>query len=128
MAYGFGSLWVLGDELERLSPDTMRLLGTIDLAGGSGRVVTGLGSVWVADDENGAVVRVDPRQEAVLRTYDVGGRPFGLAVGAGALWAASDDGSVARIDPRSDTVESITIGGAPRNVGFAPGGIWVSVD
>ncbi len=128
MAYGFGSLWVLGGDLERLSPDTMRLLATIDLAGGSARVVTGLGSVWVADDENGAVVRVDPRQKAVLRTYDVGGRPFGLAVGAGAVWAASDDGSVARIDPLSDAVESITIGGTPRNVGFTPGGVWVSVD
>jgi streptogramin lyase len=128
MAYGFGSLWLLGDELERLSPATMRRIGTVELPRGFVRIVTGLGSVWVADNESGAVLRIDPRQEAVFRTYDVGGRPLGLAVGAGAVWAPSDTGIVARIDPRTDEVESIAIGGAPRNVAFAPGGVWISVD
>jgi DNA-binding beta-propeller fold protein YncE len=128
MAYGFGSLWVLGEHLERLSPRTMRRVATIDLAGGFGDIATGLGSVWVTNDESGAVVRIDPQQEAVLRTYDVGGQPFGVAVGAGAVWVASDTGAVARIDPLTDDVGTIAIGGAPRNVAFAPGGVWISVD
>src|SRR6266545_2245106 len=127
LAAGPDAIWAASTlAISRIDLATSRLSPTRSSIWGP--MAYGFGSVWVADDENGAVVRVDPRQEAVLRTYDVGGRPFGLAVGAGALWAASDDGSVARIDPRSDTVESITIGGAPRNVGFAPGGIWVSVD
>jgi DNA-binding beta-propeller fold protein YncE len=128
MAYGFGSLWVLGEHVERLSPRTMRRVATIDLAGGSGSITTGLGSVWVTNDESGAVVRIDPQQEAVLRTYDVGGQPFGVAVGAGAVWVASDTGGLARIDPVTDDVGTIAIGGAPRNVAFAPGGVWISVD
>lgn len=128
MAYGFGSLWVLGEELERLSPTTMRRIATVDLAGGLGGIATGVGSVWVTNDESGAVVRIDPQQEAVLRTYDVSGQPFGVAVGAGAVWVASDTGAVARIDPLTHEVETVAVGGAPRNVAFAPGGVWISVD
>jgi DNA-binding beta-propeller fold protein YncE len=128
MAYGFGSLWVLGEDVERLSPTTMRRIATVDLAGDLGGIATGLGSVWVTNDESGAVVRIDPQQEAVLRTYDVSGQPSGVAVGAGAIWVPSDTGAVARINPLTDEVETVGVGGAPRNVVVAPGGVWISVD
>jgi len=127
MAYGFGSLWVLGRELERVSAATGRIVGTVDLVGGSD-IATGFGSVWIADDEMQAVVRVDERQEAIVRTYDVGGSPLGVAVGAGAVWAASDDGTVIRIDPESDDVTTARVGGAPRVVDVGAGKVWVSVD
>jgi streptogramin lyase len=116
MAYGFGSLWVLGFELERLSPATMRRVGRVQLTGGFVRVAAGLGSVWVADDEGRAVLRIDPREEGVSRTYELGGSPFGVAVGDGAVWATSEEGTVARIDPETDAVDTVTVGGAPRGV------------
>ena len=128
MAYGFGSLWVLGRELERVSPATGNVVGTIDLVGGGPDVATGFGSVWVADDEMQAVLRIDAQQEAVVRTYDLGGAPFGVAVGADAVWAASDDGTVVRIDPDTDDVTVVPVGGAPRVVDVGAGEIWVSVD
>jgi DNA-binding beta-propeller fold protein YncE len=127
LAYGFGSVWVLADELERVSPRTLRRIDTVDLANGFVSLVAGSGAVWVANEDNGTVVRVDPRQAVVSRTYDVGGRPSGLAVGDGAVWAAGEDG-IARIDPRSDEVRSLSLGGAPRNVAVAPSGVWASVD
>jgi streptogramin lyase len=128
MAYGFGSLWVLGEKVERLSPTTMRRIATIDRAGGLGDIATGAGSVWVTNDESGAVARINPQQEAVLRTYDVGGQPFGVAVGASGVWVASDTGAVARIDPVTDEVETVAVGGAPRDVALTPFGVWISVD
>jgi Protein kinase domain len=128
MAYGFGSLWVLGRELERVSPASGRVVGRVDLVGGRADVATGLGSVWIADDEQQAVVRIDPRQEAVVRTYDLGGAPFGVAVGRDVVWAASDDGTVIRIDPETDDATVIPVGGAPRTVAVGGGEIWVSVD
>jgi Protein kinase domain len=128
MAYGFGSLWVLGRELERVSPASGRVVGTVDLVGSSADVATGFGSVWIADDEMQAVVRVDERQEAIVRTYDVGGSPLGVAVGADAVWAASDDGTVVRIDPGTDDVTIVRVGGAPRVVDVGAGEVWVSVD
>jgi DNA-binding beta-propeller fold protein YncE len=128
MAYGFGSLWVLGRELERVSATSGRVVGTVDLAGSGADVATGFGSVWIPDDEIRAVVRVDAQQEAIVRTYDVGGSPFGVAVGADAVWAASDDGTVVRIDPETDDVTFVRIGGAPRVVDVGAGEVWVSVD
>jgi hypothetical protein len=128
MAYGFGSLWVLGRELERVSPATGRVVGTVDLVGGRSDIATGFGSVWIADDEEHAVIRVGARQETVLRTYDVAGSPLGVAVGADAVWAASDNGTVVRIDPETDDVTIVRVGGAPRVVAFGAGQVWVSVD
>jgi streptogramin lyase len=128
MAYGFGSLWVLGSELERLSPATMRHDGTIDLPGSSVDVATGHGSVWVADDDGEAVLRVDPREEGISRTYDVGGSPLGVTVGTDAVWAASEAGTAVRIDPSNDEVTVIPVGGAPRKVRFGAEALWISVD
>ena len=128
MAYGFGSLWVLGRGLARVSPASGKVVGTVDLVGGSADVATGFGSVWVADDEMQAVVRVDARQEAIVHTYAVGGSPLGVAVGADAVWAANDDGTVVRIDPDTNDVTIVRVGGAPRVVDVGAGGVWVSVD
>ena len=126
MAYGYGSLWVLGRELERVSAATGRIVATVAVVGGVD-VATGFGSVWIAD-EQGAVVRVDARQEAIERTYEVGGSPLGVAVADDAVWAASDDGTVVRIDPATHEVTAGRVGGAPRIVDVADGEVWVSVD
>jgi serine/threonine protein kinase len=119
MAFGFGSLWVLGRELERVSAATGKVVATVDLVGGRS---------GIADDEMQAVVRVDERQEAIVRTFDVGGSPLGVAVGADAVWAASDDGTVVRIDPETGDVTVVPVGGAPRVVDVGVGRVWVSVD
>jgi DNA-binding beta-propeller fold protein YncE len=128
MAYGFSSLWVLGRELDRLSPATGELRGTVDLVGGRADVTTGFGSVWIADDENQAVLRVDALQEAIVRTYDFRGSPLGLAVGEDGVWVASDDGTVARIDPETDQVAVVGVGSAPRSLDVGAGAVWISVD
>jgi serine/threonine protein kinase len=128
MAYGFGSLWILGRELERVSPATGRVVGTVDIPGGGADVATGFGSVWIADDGMQAVMRIDARQEEIVRTYELGGTPYGVAVGADAVWAASDDGSVVRIDPGTGDVTVVRVGGAPRTLDVGAGEVWVSVD
>jgi hypothetical protein len=73
-------------------------------------------------------VRVDARQEAIVRTYDVGGSPLGVAVADDGVWAASDDGTVVRIDPETNVVASVVVGGAPRVVDVGAAEVWVSVD
>jgi streptogramin lyase len=127
MAYGFGSLWILGPELQRLSPATMRRVATVEFPESSSNVATGLGAVWVADDEGGAVLRVDPREERISRTYDVEGGPLGVAVGLDAVWTANEAGTVARIDPRSGDVAATPVGGTPRRLDVGAGAVWVSV-
>ena len=128
MAYGFSSLWILGRELVRLSPATGELRGSVDVVGGQVDIATGFGSVWIADDENQAVLRVDALQEAIVRTYDFQGSPLGVAVSADGVWVASDDGTVARIDPQTDDVAVVDVGSAPRSVDVGAGAVWVSID
>ena len=128
MAFGFGSLWILGRELHRLSATTLRPEATIELAGGYVDLTTGFGSVWVADDEGRTILRIDARENVVTRTYDAAGHPLGVAIGTGAVWSASDEGIVARIDPETDEVTEIRVGGAPRMVATGRGTVWVSVD
>ena len=44
-----------------------------------------------------------------------------------AVWAASEAGTVARIDPRTDEVTAVPVGGAPRALDGGAGAVWVSV-
>jgi len=128
MAYGFGSLWIVGRNLVQVSALTMKRVATVPQTASYVDVATGFGSVWLADDEGRAVVRVDARHHAVTKRYRLGGSAFGIATGRGAVWAASDDGNLARIDPRRGVVEEIRIGGAPRSVDVDRKDVWVSVD
>jgi serine/threonine protein kinase len=127
MAYGFRSLWVLAEELERLSPASMQRLATVELPGSSVDIATGHGSVWVSDEEGDAVLRVDPRDESLARTYGVGGSALGVAVATDTIWAATEAGTIARIDPLTDEVTSVPVGGLPRSVAFGATAVWVSV-
>ncbi len=128
MAYGFGSIWILGAGVERISAATMRHVATVAEGGFYADVAAGLGSVWLADDSRHAIVRVDPARGVVARKYALGGAPFGVAVGAGGAWASSDDGTVVRIDPGRERVEVIDVGGAPRSLDVSGRTVWVSVD
>ena len=103
MAYGFGSLWVLGPELERLSPATMR----------ASRPSTSRKAQRHRDGARRGLGRRRRGRGRSSRRPAGGGhrphlrrrrRPVGVAVGADAVWAASEAGTVVRIDPRTDEV------------------------
>jgi len=47
---------------------------------------SGEGAVWVANYDEGTIVRVDPRTGDVVSTIKVGGHPSGIAVGHGRVW------------------------------------------
>lgn len=60
-------------------------------------------------------------------TIAVGGTPMSLVYGGGSVWTANkDDGTVSRIDPRTNrVVATIKIGGQPWGLAFGAGSIWV---
>jgi YVTN family beta-propeller protein len=49
-------------------------------------VAVGLGSVWVANNLEGTVSRIDPRTNRVVDTIKVGGNPTWIAVTADRVW------------------------------------------
>ena len=54
--------------------------------GGSAGIAVGAGSVWVTNQLDGTVSRIDPERRAVVDTIHVGPRPVELAVDGDDVW------------------------------------------
>jgi hypothetical protein len=103
---GYGSLWVptSNHTVERLDLRTQKW--TSIPVGPSPRFLdVGFGAVWVMDQGDGSVTRIDARSGKAEQIAVTGLRIGGgdLTVGAGGVWLRTDS-SVARIDPRTRAV------------------------
>jgi YVTN family beta-propeller protein len=132
LALGAGSLWVLGDALDRrvwrLDPRSGAIQATIALGFPPRSVVVADGTAWITDGLHDRVVPVDARSNRVLPAVRVGRGAAGVAAGGGAVWVANAiDGSVSRIDPRRRRVAAtVSVGGAPSEIDVGDGGVWVT--
>ncbi len=63
---------------------------TIPAGTGPTAIAVGEGAVWVADDGDGTVMKIDPATDRVVRTIHVGGRPAGISVADGRVWVSID--------------------------------------
>jgi YVTN family beta-propeller protein len=58
----------------------------------------------------------------------VGDEPTSVAFGAGGVWVTNTTaGTVSRIDPATNDVETIDVGNAPAGIAVYRGLVWVSV-
>lgn len=77
------------------------------------------------------VAALDPSNDRLVETFGVGRVPAQLAIGEGALWVFnSADGTVSRIEPRTQTIRTFPIGrGSRPRIGLAlgPDSGWVAV-
>ena len=134
MAVAFGSLWVADCKertLNRIDLQTAQKTATIatGIANPKGElnVVAGAGSVWVASDDKGVIVRVDPASNQVTASIEVDPGTYYLAFGLGSLWAVSAERqSLQKVDPQTNMVVRRT--GLGREPGFlvaGEGAVWV---
>jgi DNA-binding SARP family transcriptional activator/streptogramin lyase len=84
------------------------------------------GSLWVANEEDETVTRIDPATGRSV-VVAVGGHPTGLAAARGTVWVWTLEHSLVPIDPRFDTAgEAISLAadviGTRAGGGPAPGG------
>jgi streptogramin lyase len=132
LAIGGGSLWVLGDPLDRrlwrLDARSGDVLATIPLGFPPRTVAFAGGGVWITDPLHDTVVRVDAGTNAVGRPIGVGRGASGVAAGAGGVWVGNAlDGTVTRLDPRTGRiVATIAVEGLPREVAVGQGAVWVT--
>jgi virginiamycin B lyase len=93
-------------------------------------IALGAGSLWVAEQDRAAVVRIDPATDAVTSTIPVGFGPYGIVVAGGAVWTANRfAATVSRIDVATLYVSTITTGHRPSGViAFGEGSIWAGND
>jgi YVTN family beta-propeller protein len=113
----------------QLAPSVYRVVETIPVGDGPMGVVTGFGSVWVADHGAAAVSRIDPDTNRVVATIRVGRGPGHVATGYGAVWVTDDqDEALWRIDPRTNLARRIHVGGRISCVpALGRGKVWVTL-
>jgi len=132
MAVGAGSVWVLGDFLDRrvwrLDARSGAVQATIALRFPPRSVVVEDGMAWITDGLDDTVVPIDARSNRVLPAVAVGRGAAGVTATPGAVWVANViDGTVSRIDPRSRrVVKTIPVGGSPSEIDAGPNGVWVT--
>src|SRR5262249_40110727 len=89
-------------------------------------IAVGAGAVWVASAGDGVIWRVAstrPYQQAPIKARP---RLSRLAYVNGRLWAVSDqDGLAIQVDPKTRTVRTVRLGGAPSGLVAGGGIIWV---
>jgi YVTN family beta-propeller protein len=88
-------------------------------------VVIGQGAVWVANQFDNSVSRIDPQTNRVVATIPVPDGVADLAVGRDAIWAAGD--LVVRIDPQTNrVVATVPLGAQPSSLAATDDAVWVT--
>jgi DNA-binding SARP family transcriptional activator len=138
VATGAGAVWAISGEtaeLLRIDPQSRRLTMRLpivdapDLDSAFPRAVAVGGPyVWVLNGNTGAVTKVDSQSRGIDGTIRVGVEraPVQLAADADAVWIADEDGTLARVDARTDQVEIHEVGRTLRDVAVGDGTVWAS--
>jgi ABC-type branched-subunit amino acid transport system substrate-binding protein len=131
LAAGREGVWVLSDKgVARIDPATNRVDTRIPLTFGNARdIAVGDGAVWVTDDPQGLLWRIDVGRSRTARTIDVGVGAFHVAYGAGAVWVGNFvAGTVSRVDPRTNRVTARVPVGAVQSLAAGDGVAWASTE
>jgi YVTN family beta-propeller protein len=97
-----------------IDPRTNEVVSQVSVGIAPGPVAVGAAAVWVGNDGDRTLTKVDPVERAAVRTISLDNRtPTGIAVGLDAVWVAHGLlGEVSRVDPQFGTVtELISVGG-----------------
>jgi hypothetical protein len=130
IAIGKAGVWATDgrDEVFRVDPPPTESVQLGGLGGDEG--IAGLAvddAVWATAGR--MTWQVSPRLPRPVRTVAVGQGAAGVAVGGGSVWVASAlDRTLSRIEIESGRTTSIEVGGTPRDVVFANGLVWVTID
>ena len=132
VAAGLGSIWAVdnGSELYRINPASGKIVKRLYLrAAAAYNVWIGGGSVWVADDQGAAVIRVSPRTNRVVARPRVGDGPADIVFNGGSAWVISHrDRVLHRIDLSTNRSRKLAVipGDAPERMVWSHGSLWVT--
>jgi DNA-binding SARP family transcriptional activator/streptogramin lyase len=103
---------VPANKVARIDPVGMKIKSYQPVGRDPRAIAVGLGSVWVANGEDGTVDRLDPATgsfQGQSHPIGIGGDDLsGIAIGSHAVWVADGNaGTVTRIDPNLDLAQTI---------------------
>jgi peptide/nickel transport system substrate-binding protein len=104
------------------------LEGTAEVGGLPRGMVRGAGSLWVADQAKGSLVRVDPSTFQVQERIPVGIGATGVAIADGVVWVTNiDERTVSVVDPEAGrVVQTIVVGNGPSGIVGGGDRVWVT--
>ena len=91
----------------KVDPATGAVSKEIPVGGIPRFLAVGEDAVWVMNQQDATVSRIDPKTDSVVATISVGAMPIeggDIAVGGGSVWVRVTDSLIARIDPKTDRV------------------------
>ena len=141
IAYANGYIWVAnhhGDptgSIAKIDPSTMRVVdlipvGAAQFDSGPNWVAAGAGSLWVGVPNLAAVVRLDPRRDAIAATIPDKGVCGAIVATDAAVWVGGAGGpgclpGITRIDPTTNAVtDRFNAGGQVGPLAFGAGALW----
>jgi YVTN family beta-propeller protein len=129
---GFGSLWVATSHqsVVRVDPADGSTQATVDTGSGSRFMAVGDDAVWVMNQDDGTVSRIDPETDTVVATVQVSeGRIRGgdIAVGDDAVWIRTGTELATAVDPETNEVVRV-LGPAAGSgsIAVTDGAVWLT--
>ena len=129
---GVSSIWIVSDAkstLTRIDPESNTAVADVPLGAKALAIAFGQGALWVTTDKD-ELLKISPYTVVTNEIIKVGKSPRSIAVGEGAVWTLNaGDGSVSRIDTKSNKVANTIKLGAPLTGGqiaTGEGSVWVS--
>jgi streptogramin lyase len=91
-------------------------------------VAAGFGSLWIANDGSGSLVRIDPQRNRITRRIRIAKGICPVAIAAGAVWVASYlTDTVYRLNPGSGRVVARSrVAHWPPHFAVGAGSVWIS--
>src|SRR5215211_4866683 len=127
-----GFVWVTGsrrDELYKIDTRTNTLVQTIALRSSPRFLTAGEGSIWVLNQGDGTVQRIDPMSGQVIASIETGhaGRGGDITAGGGYIWVTLRGVPLVQIDPKANAVAALFKGiGWGDAIRFGGGSLWIS--
>jgi streptogramin lyase/tRNA A-37 threonylcarbamoyl transferase component Bud32 len=93
-----------------IDPKTNKLVAAIPVGHDPTSIAAGGGSIWVANDGDGTVTRIDGRSRKVVETIGgFSGDPRSIAFGDGALWVTTREDRLFRIAPANNHITAVPL-------------------
>ncbi len=142
MAFAGGSVWAPVDtgspgRIARFDPKTYKPIKTIKVGSSPLFVLYAHGAIWVVNDGDGTVSRIEPATNKVVTTFSAGVPNAGgnwPVYAFGSLWlhAGSTSHALFKINPRTNSVQKLRVPGEQTlsqrqdiNIAVGAGSLWV---
>jgi virginiamycin B lyase len=116
MVVAYGSVWAIGyarNELYRIDPRTNAVSSVTKLRDTPRSLTAGEGSIWVLNEGDTSVQKIDASNGKVVATIKTGLHPGpgSIAMGGGYVWVSTPGTPIMQVDPQTNALVRRFIGG-----------------